>query len=71
MLKCKSATLTPKGGINTIWEDNKDPTKKYEICFPPEIAEAFVNYSNTVSMIDKKFGTPLTEEHNEKESEEE
>ena len=60
MLRCKSATLTPEGGINTVWEDNKDPTKKYEICFPPETAEAFVDYSNTV----------LAEEHNEKESEE-
>ena len=58
MLKCKSATLTSKGGINTVWEDDKDPTKKYEICFPPETAEAFVNYSNWV-------------EENEKESEEE
>ena len=46
MLKCKSATLTSKGGINTVWEDDKDPTKKYEICFPPETAEAFVDYSN-------------------------
>lgn len=59
MLKCKSATLTTKGGINTVWEDDKDHTKKYEICFPPETAEAFVNYSNCVK------------EHNEKESEEE
>ena len=46
MLKCKSATLTSEGGINTVWEDNKDPTKKYEICFPPETAEDFVDYSN-------------------------
>lgn len=60
MLRCKSATLTPDGGINTVWEDNKDPTKKYEISIPPETAEAFVDYSNTV----------LAEEHNEKESEE-
>ena len=59
MLKCKSATLTPEGGINTVWEDDKDPTKKYEICFPPETAEAFVDYSN------------WTKEYNEKESEEE
>lgn len=58
MLKCKSATLTPEGGINTVWEDNKDPTKKYEICFPPEIAEAYIDYSNWVK-------------ENEKESEEE
>ena len=58
MLKCKSATLTPNGGINTVWEDNKDPTKKYEICIPPETAEAYVDYSNWV-------------EENEKESEEE
>ena len=59
MLKCKSATLTPNGGINTVWEDNKDPTKKYEISIPPETAEAFINHSN------------WAEEHNEKESEEE
>lgn len=58
MLKCKSATLTPNGGINTVWEDSKDPTKKYEICIPPETAEAYVDYSNWV-------------EENEKESEEE
>ena len=58
MLKCKSATLTTDGGINTVWEDNKDPTKKYEICIPPETVEAFVDYSN------------WAEEHNEEESEE-
>lgn len=58
MLRCKSATLTPDGGINTVWEDNKDPTKKYEISIPPETAKAFIDYSN------------WTEEHNEKESEE-
>lgn len=46
MLKCKSATLTSEGGINTVWEDNKDPTKKYEISIPPETAEAFIDYSN-------------------------
>lgn len=46
MLRCKSATLTLDGGINTMWEDNKDPTKKYEICIPPETAEAYVDYSN-------------------------
>ena len=43
-LKCKSATLTPEGGINTVWEDTKDPTKKYEISIPPETAEAIVDY---------------------------
>ena len=57
MLKCKSATLTPDGGISTVWEDSKDPTKKYEISIPPETAEAFIDYSNWV------------EKHNEKESE--
>lgn len=46
MLKCKSATLTPNGGINTVWEDSKDPTRKYEICIPPETAEAYIDYSN-------------------------
>ena len=59
MLKCKSATLTPNGGINTVWEDDKDPTQKYEICIPPETAEAYVYYSN------------WAEEYNKKESEEE
>lgn len=54
MLKCKSATLTTKGGINTVWEDDKDPTKKYEICFPPEAAEAFVDYSNCVKENEKE-----------------
>lgn len=54
MLKCKSATLTPKGGVNTVWEDNKDPTKKYEICIPPETAEAFVNYPNRVKENEKE-----------------
>ncbi len=44
MLKCKSATLTIDGGINTVWEDNKDPTKKYEICIPSETAEALIDY---------------------------
>lgn len=43
-LKCKSATLTPEGGINTVWEDIKDPTKKYEISIPPETAEAIIDY---------------------------
>lgn len=57
MLKCKSATLTPNGGINTVWEDRKDPTKKYEISISPKTAEAFIDYSN------------WAEEHNEKESE--
>lgn len=66
MLKCRSATLTPKGGVNTVWEDSKDPTKKYEIYFPPEIAEAFVDYSNAVSMIDKKFSTPWVKENEKK-----
>ena len=46
MLRCKSATLTTEGGINTVWEDNKDPAKKYEICIPPETAEAYIDYSN-------------------------
>lgn len=54
MLKCKSATLTQNGGINTVWEDDKDPTKKYEICFPPETAEAFVDYSNWVKENEKE-----------------
>lgn len=47
-LKCKSATLTPDGGINTVWEDTKDATKKYEICFSPETAEAYIDYSNWI-----------------------
>ena len=58
MLKCKSATLTTDGGISTVWEDNKDPAKKYEICISPETAEACVDYSN------------WAKENNEEESEE-
>lgn len=54
MLKCKSATLTPEGGINTMWEDNKDPTKQYEISIPPETAEAFIDYSNWAEKNDEK-----------------
>ena len=47
-LKCKSATLTPDGGINTVWEDSKDPTRKYEISIPPKTAEAIVDYEDFV-----------------------
>ena len=41
MLVCKSASLSPDGGIKTVWEDSKDLSKKYEIIIPPEIAEVF------------------------------
>lgn len=54
MLKCKSATLTPDGGISTVWEDSKDPTKKYEISIPPKTAEAFIDYSNWAEKNDEK-----------------
>ena len=47
-LKCKSATLTPDGGINTVWEDSKDPTRKYEISIPSKTAEAIVDYEDFV-----------------------
>ena len=53
-LRCKSATLTPEGGINTVWEDIKDPTKKYEISIPPETAEAIVDYEDFVKQDEKE-----------------
>ena len=46
MLKCKSATLTPDGGISTMWEDSRDATAKYEIIIDPEIAECYIDYYN-------------------------
>lgn len=58
MLKCKSATLRPNGGISTIWEDSKDTTITYEIIISPEAAQAYIDYSDCV------------EEYNEEESEE-
>ena len=58
MLKCKSATLTIDGGINTVWEDSKDETSKWELVIEPETAEALIDYA--------KWG----KENNEKESEE-
>ena len=45
MLKCKSATLTTDGGINTVWEDSKDETSKWELVIEPETAEAFIDYA--------------------------
>ena len=45
MLKCKSATLTTDSGINTVWEDSKDETSKWEIVINPETAEAFIDYA--------------------------
>ena len=45
MLKCKSATLTTDGGINTVWEDSKDETSKWEIVIEPETAEALIDYA--------------------------
>ena len=44
MLKCKSATLTADGGINTVWEDSKDETSKWELVIEPETAEALIDY---------------------------
>ena len=58
MLKCKSATLTIDGGINTVWEDSKDETSKWEIVIEPETAEALIDYAK------------WEKENNEKESEE-
>ena len=58
MLKCKSATLTIDGGINTVWEDSKDETSKWEIVIEPETAEALIDYA--------KWG----KEYNKEESEE-
>ena len=45
MLKCKSATLTADGGINTVWEDSKDETSKWELVIEPETAEALIDYA--------------------------
>ena len=58
MLKCKSATLTVDGGINTVWEDSKDATSKWELVIEPETAEALIDYAK------------WEKENNEKESEE-
>ena len=58
MLKCKSATLTIDGGINTVWEDSKDETSKWELVIEPETAEALIDYAK------------WEKENNEKESEE-
>lgn len=58
MLKCKSATLTTDGGINTVWEDSKDETSKWELVIEPETAEALIDYAK------------WRKEHNEEESEE-
>ena len=58
MLKCKSATLTTDGGINTVWEDSKDETSKWRLVIEPETAEAFIGY------------VKREKENNEKESEE-
>ena len=45
MLKCKSATLTTDGGINTVWEDSKDETSKWELVIEPETAEGLIDYA--------------------------
>lgn len=43
MLVCKSASLSPDGGIKTVWEDSKDLSEKYEIIIPPEVAECILD----------------------------
>ena len=48
MLKCKSAVLTPDGGISTVWEDSKDTNVRYEIIIDPKTAEAYIDYANLV-----------------------
>ena len=53
MLKCKSATLTTDGGINTVWEDSKDETSKWEIVINPETAEALIDYAKWEKEIKK------------------
>ena len=53
MLKCKSATLTTDGGINTVWEDLKDETSKWEIVIEPETAEALIDYAKWEKEIKK------------------
>lgn len=54
MLKCKSAMLTPDGGISTVWEDSKDTSVKYEIIIDPKTAEAYIDYSNWVKENEKE-----------------
>ena len=61
MLKCKSATLTIDGGVNTVWEDSKDETSKWEIVIEPENAETLIDYYRLAKW---------EKENNEKESEE-
>ena len=53
MLKCKGATLTIDGGINTVWEDSKDETSKWELVIEPETAEAFIGYVKRAEEIKK------------------
>ena len=53
MLKCKSATLTIDGGINTVWEDSKDETSKWELVIEPETAEALIDYAKWEKEIKK------------------
>ena len=53
-LKCKSATLTPDGGISTVWEDSRDITAKYEIIINPEIAECYIDYYNCAKENEKE-----------------
>ena len=53
-LKCNSATLTPDGGVSTMWEDSKDTSVKYEIIIDPKTAEAYIDYSNWVEENEKE-----------------
>ena len=55
MLKCKSATLTVDGGINTVWEDSKDETSKWEIVIEPETAEALIDYAKWEKAMDENW----------------
>lgn len=48
MVKCKSAVLTPEGGVKTLWEDTENPHEKYEIEIPPADAEGIIDYDRFI-----------------------
>lgn len=54
MFKCKSAVLTPEGGIKTVWEDTECITERYEIEIPPADAEGIINYDKFIREANNK-----------------